>query len=514
MRRKRSTHDELMTLDLRLPTAWNPSDKAKHITVDNQCLALKYAGPGKTEAHAASVRTNFPMRPQTGLFYYEVKILSKGDDGFIGIGFCTKDNDLERLPGWDVGSFGYHGDDGHGFAGSGVGRSYGPSYTTGDIIGCGVNFAEASAFYTKNGTMVGTAFTSIDLTKIYYPVVGLRTPGEHVIANFGDEDFVFDISLYIKTARSLLQSDRTPDHPDLDKACTDTKQRQEIRHAVMEGHIDQVIRLTDQYYPGTLQQQGNSLILFELQCGKFVELMREYSTRQKQRRPSATSEADDGHLSPLPNQRRTSWASVAASSSSSIHSDGSISPPIIPSPETPLEDDELLKSAMKLGQCLQEEYRLDKRPYIKERLTEIFSLLAYPDIENSPSAPLLDLSRRDLLATKLNSAILELQSKPASSALEKDYQQVVAVNKQLMSNKKTHINCGSSARMTGNVDQMRRQGRWNSTMINGAYLTSLPRQLVRSMAGFPTYGRFFYIARAALNPPTSLCKKLFPAIGE
>lgn len=79
-----------------------------------------------------------------------------------------------------------------------MGRSYGPSYTTGDIIGCGINFAEASAFYTKNGTMVGTAFTSIDLTKIYYPVVGLRTPGEHVIANFGDEDFVFDISLYIK----------------------------------------------------------------------------------------------------------------------------------------------------------------------------------------------------------------------------------------------------------------------------------------------------------------------------
>jgi hypothetical protein len=35
------------------------------------------------------------------------------------------------------------------------------------------------------------------------------------------------------------------------------------------------------------------------------------------------------------------------------------------------------------------------------------------------------------------------------------------------------------------------------------------------MAGFPTYGRFFfYLARAALNPPTSLCKKLFPAIGE
>ncbi|SAM04273.1 hypothetical protein [Absidia glauca] len=34
------------------------------------------------------------------------------------------------------------------------------------------------------------------------------------------------------------------------------------------------------------------------------------------------------------------------------------------------------------------------------------------------------------------------------------------------------------------------------------------------MAGFPTNARSFYFARAALDPPTSLCKKLFPAIGE
>ncbi|SAM01935.1 hypothetical protein [Absidia glauca] len=67
----------------------------------------------------------------------------------------------------------------------------------------------------------------------------------------------------------------------------------------------------------------------------------------------------------------------------------------------------------------------------------------------------------------------------------------------IRSNKNTHINCGSSARMA-----------------DGAYLTNLTRELVRSMAGFPTYGRFFYIARAALNTPTSLGKKLFPVIGE
>ncbi|SAM05130.1 hypothetical protein [Absidia glauca] len=88
----------------------------------------------------------------------------------------------------------------------------------------------------------------------------------------------------------------------------------------------------------------------------------------------------------------------------------------------------------------------------------------------------------------------------------------------IRSNKKTHIDCGLSARMAGNVcanvDQIRRQGPWNNTTIKGAYLTNLSRELVQSMTGFPINSRFFCLARAALSPPTSLCKKLFPAIGE
>ncbi|SAM01646.1 hypothetical protein [Absidia glauca] len=50
--------------------------------------------------------------------------------------------------------------------------------------------------------------------------------------------------------------------------------------------------------------------------------------------------------------------------------------------------------------------------------------------------------------------------------------------------------------------------------MNGAYLISLPREMMRSMAGYPTNGRPLYRARAALDPPTSLCKKPFPAIDE
>jgi hypothetical protein len=50
--------------------------------------------------------------------------------------------------------------------------------------------------------------------------------------------------------------------------------------------------------------------------------------------------------------------------------------------------------------------------------------------------------------------------------------------------------------------------------MNGAYLTSLPREMIRLMSGLPTNGRTFYLAHVALDPPTSLCKKWFMAIDE
>ncbi|SAM04982.1 hypothetical protein [Absidia glauca] len=38
--------------------------------------------------------------------------------------------------------------------------------------------------------------------------------------------------------------------------------------------------------------------------------------------------------------------------------------------------------------------------------------------------------------------------------------------------------------------------------------------MMQSTAGLSASGRSFYLARAALDPPTSLCKKLFPVIDE
>ena len=58
-------------------------------------------------------------------------MVSKGREGYIGLGFCTADVNMDRLPGWEPQSYGYHGDDGNAFRSDGKGRKYGPQFETG-----------------------------------------------------------------------------------------------------------------------------------------------------------------------------------------------------------------------------------------------------------------------------------------------------------------------------------------------------------------------------------------------
>ena len=46
-------------------------------------------------------------------------------------GFCTADVNMDRLPGWEPQSYGYHGDDGNVFRSDGKGRRFGPLFGTG-----------------------------------------------------------------------------------------------------------------------------------------------------------------------------------------------------------------------------------------------------------------------------------------------------------------------------------------------------------------------------------------------
>lgn len=66
-----------------------------------------------------------------------------------GVGFCAENVNLGRLPGWEPHSYGYHGDDGHSFHGGGVGRPFGPGFSSGDVVGALLHRGRRSISFYK-----------------------------------------------------------------------------------------------------------------------------------------------------------------------------------------------------------------------------------------------------------------------------------------------------------------------------------------------------------------------------
>ena len=200
-------------LDLSLPTCWNAKDKSQFLELNPGNLRVWYQGicvhlgTGKTDLDAAAIRANRPISVQCGIYYFEVAVISKGRDGYIAIGFQAGSVALGRLPGWEDSSWGYHGDDGHSFCCSGTGKPYGPIFTTGDVVGCVINFVSNTVLFTKNGMLLGVAFSDfITPSKSglpLFPAVGLRTPGEVVEVNFGSKPFKFDILQYYMVVKLM-----------------------------------------------------------------------------------------------------------------------------------------------------------------------------------------------------------------------------------------------------------------------------------------------------------------------
>src|SRR5205823_14132407 len=76
----------------------------------------------------------------------------------IGVGLARREpcdgKSFRTFPGWN-GDWAYHGDDGNKYDGTGRGEKYGPRYTKGDRIGCGVDFRDRTIYYTKHGKFLG-----------------------------------------------------------------------------------------------------------------------------------------------------------------------------------------------------------------------------------------------------------------------------------------------------------------------------------------------------------------------
>ncbi|KAI2579210.1 RANBP10 isoform 8 [Pan troglodytes] len=81
-----------------LPRSWSPKDKYNYIGLSQGNLRVHYKGHGKNHKDAASVRATHPIPAACGIYYFEVKIVSKGRDGYMGIGLSAQGVNMNRLP--------------------------------------------------------------------------------------------------------------------------------------------------------------------------------------------------------------------------------------------------------------------------------------------------------------------------------------------------------------------------------------------------------------------------------
>ncbi len=200
-------------------------------TYVGEFLPQREAGHWRCRTHRSckdsSILSNLPLycatidSPlRTGLpktVYFEIKVLglnrnmlsfSEADAG-IAIGFVAPPYPTFRLPGWERGSLGVHGDDGHRYVNDPTGgHDFTAPFKPGETVGIGMRFSvpaqppsygeapqelDIEVFFTRNGKVVGSwnGHEELDAKKSVGGNVGLRGECDlfPAIGVFGGVDF-------------------------------------------------------------------------------------------------------------------------------------------------------------------------------------------------------------------------------------------------------------------------------------------------------------------------------------
>ncbi|KAJ4842059.1 hypothetical protein Tsubulata_037975 [Turnera subulata] len=285
------------------------------LVVSTDKLSVKYASVNLHGHDVGVIQANKPAPVKRLVYYFEIFVKSGGAKGQIAIGFTNESFKMRRQPGWEANSCGYHGDDGHLYRGQGKGEPFGPTYTTNDTVGAGINYASQEFFFTKNGVVVGAVYKETKAP--LFPTVAVHSQNEEVEVNFGQRPFAFDIKEYemqesmkqqtaigkisvppnvsYELVRSYLQhygyedtlnafdlaskstvppiyiaQENGSDEQDILFALT---QRKTLRQLIRNGEIDEAMSKLREWYPQILQDE-KSATCFLLHSQKFIELVR------------------------------------------------------------------------------------------------------------------------------------------------------------------------------------------------------------------------------------------------
>ncbi|KAF3588134.1 hypothetical protein F2Q69_00030041 [Brassica cretica] len=294
------------------PTELNAINSAGgFVIVSPDKLSVKYTNANLHGYDVGVAQANKPAPFKCLTYYFEILVKDAGAKGKVAIGFTKEGFIMRRQPGWEVNSCGYHGDDGNIYLGKGTGEAFGPTYTTGDTVGGGINYASQEFFFTKNGALVGKI--PKDIKGHLFPTVAVHSQNEEVSVNFGKQKFVFDVKGYETSARNKQQMaiekifippnigyglvksyllhygyEETLNAFNLATKTTvppiliaqenaidedDLHQRKTLRKLVRNGDIDAALANLQDWYP-QIVQDDKSVVCFLLHCQRFIEFVR------------------------------------------------------------------------------------------------------------------------------------------------------------------------------------------------------------------------------------------------
>ncbi|KAI4332306.1 hypothetical protein L6164_017228 [Bauhinia variegata] len=305
-----------MDEDEEAPTELNTlNSSGGFLVVTTDKLSAKYTNVNLHGHDVGVIQANKPAPTKRLVYYFELYVKDAGAKGQIAIGFTTENFKMRRQPGWEANSCGYHGDDGLLYRGHGKGEAFGPTYTSGDIVGGGINYATQEFFFTKNGQVVGTVYKEIKGP--LFPTIAVHSQNEEVHVNFGQKPFALDLKEFEAQERmkQQLKIEETPLPPNLsygivrsyllhygyeetlnsfDVASRSTvppiciaqengnagqeityalNQRKTLRQLIRKGDIDTAFSKLREWYP-QIVEDNTTAMCFLLHCQKFIELVR------------------------------------------------------------------------------------------------------------------------------------------------------------------------------------------------------------------------------------------------